>query len=149
MNAVQWGQPATLEVTYEPGLSFVAMKVYDVTGTPALVATVPMVELVNGTYLASFTPASGKTYAVSKAVYTDGTYTTLDGEHSPGSETLQAVDLSPASQIDDLKREFLRILGLENHLAQAVATLDADLDCETEGEPLLLAEVVEIIDLNC
>lgn len=68
-----------------------AMKVYDVTaGYPGtLVATVPMTDVVHGTYGANFTPLASKEYVVDKMAYTDGTFVTPDTVYSPGSEPIR------------------------------------------------------------
>lgn len=89
------GQPIPIEVTFQPGLLFVAMKVFDVTaGYPgSLISTIPMTEVYNGTYGASFAGAPGKKYTVAKTVYTDGTYTVPDLGFSQGSDAVQCVAL--------------------------------------------------------
>lgn len=92
MQVVPSGSPLTFEYgAYdESGTLFVAMKVYDVTGTPGLVATTPMTHIFGGSYVASFTPVAAKQYLIHKAVYTDGSYTALDPLRSPGTETFLA-----------------------------------------------------------
>jgi hypothetical protein len=92
MQIVPAGVPIPIEFTaYDESVGlFVAMKVYDVTGAPSLVATTPMVHLVNGTYFAAFTPAANHIYVVNKTVYTDGTFSTPLSTYSPGSESFQA-----------------------------------------------------------
>jgi hypothetical protein len=93
------GLPLPFEVTFDDDDLDVAMKVYDVTGVPALVATVPMTHMDGGTYVASFTPDPDKSYVVRKSVYTDGTYTVLEGGYSSGSESFATKD-GPAAAVD-------------------------------------------------
>lgn len=84
----------SIEVSYDPLLLFVAMKVFDVTaGLPGSIvgAAIPMVEFDTGNYAARFTGVAGKLYAISKAVYTDGTYATRDSNYAPGSDALQVI----------------------------------------------------------
>lgn len=44
------------------------------------------------TYFAQFTPTNGKQYVIHKAVYTDGTFTTLDANYAQGSESILCND---------------------------------------------------------
>lgn len=83
-----------VEVTLDPGLAFVAMKVFDVTlGYPGsqVGSAIPMVETDIGNYGASFSGTKDKSYFVSKAVYTDGTYVTRDTNYSSGSDAYQVI----------------------------------------------------------
>jgi len=107
MNITPSGIPLPFEVTFDSDSLFVAMKVYDVTGTPALVSTVPMVHVDGGTYLAMFTPAADKSYLVRKSVYTTDSYAVLDSDYGQGSESFRTVDGAPAvnlsqQNIDDI-----------------------------------------------
>lgn len=93
MQVVPSGAALTFEYSsYDESSSlFVAMKVYDVTSTPTLVGSaIPMTHVFGGTYVGSFTPTAAHQYVVNKAVYTDGSYTTLDPTRSPGSESFLA-----------------------------------------------------------
>lgn len=85
MNSVRSGVSLPFEVTYDPGLSFVAMKVFD---GVTLVATIPMTNTYGSTYVGSFTPLENKSYLIHKAVYTDGTYTAFNNNYAHGSETI-------------------------------------------------------------
>lgn len=62
----------------------VAAKIYDMSsGSPVLVQTSGLANLANGSYWFSFTPNSAKNYLANIAVYTDGTFTSLDSGYSP------------------------------------------------------------------
>ena len=63
---------------------FLAMQVWDITGTPVLVSQIPMPHVALGAYSAQFTPSANRLYQVINAVYTDGTYTVVDGNYAPG-----------------------------------------------------------------
>lgn len=94
MNAIiPSGKPINFEYSAFDGIAvlFPAMKVYDLSsGTAALVATVGMTHVFNGTYWGTYTFPSGvKNYLVQKSVYTDGTFATLAVGYSPGSETVE------------------------------------------------------------
>lgn len=92
MELVPSAVALSFEVTFDqPGLS-VAMSVYDTSGgSPVLLGSRTAMTLVYGnTYSAKFTPAIGKTYVIVKAVYTDGTFVTLDPNYSQGSESIYA-----------------------------------------------------------
>lgn len=47
-----------------------------------------MVSVVGNTYVKSFTAIAAKSYLIFKAVYTDGTFTTLSPDYSQGTETI-------------------------------------------------------------
>lgn len=90
------GQPIPLESSFDPGLSFVAAEVKDVTaGHPGiLVDTIPMVESeagVSGTYGCNFDGTAYRSYLATKNVYTDGTYTTRHPDYSPSSVAFQVI----------------------------------------------------------
>lgn len=75
---------------------FVRAKIYDVTtGTPVFSANVVMAEIQNGYYFGNFTGASGKTYLVISAVFTDGTYVTLDPLRGPEADVYKSADAPP------------------------------------------------------
>lgn len=94
MQIVASGSPLTFEYAAydESSVLSVAMKVYDITtiGSPVLVATTGMTHIFGGAYVANFTPVVAKQYLIHKAVYTDGSYTTLDPLRSPATETFLA-----------------------------------------------------------
>jgi len=87
--------------------NFVAMSVYDDTGaTPVLLLSpVKMNNVHNSVFSQKFTPANGKLYVVFMAVYTDGTFGTLDGAFNPQSATVEGQYLNPPVQ---------RIVGVVN-----------------------------------
>lgn len=77
-----------------PGMP-VAMKIYDLSlgpGLEVLVATVAMYHVFNGTYWGTYTFSgtdAQKNFLIQKSVYTDGTFATVDGTYSPGSEIVE------------------------------------------------------------
>ena len=87
--------PATefaFEVTFDSPSLDVASSVYDVTsGTPTLVTgpdAMTAVDAALNTYFGQFTPTNNKQYVIVKAVYTDGTFATLDTTYAQGSESV-------------------------------------------------------------
>lgn len=84
------------EATGETGLD-VAAKIYDVSGAPVLLSTVAMTDNGDGSYYAKFTGDAGKTYKIFKAVYIDGTFTTVDTEYGVGTDMIQCVEPSGGS----------------------------------------------------
>lgn len=95
MNEVTAGTELPFEVTFDSPSLEVALKIMDVTaGVPGtLVGTVPMVNTINNTYGALYTPlVAGKKYITNKAVYTDNTYATRDPNYSEGSESFKTKD---------------------------------------------------------
>lgn len=89
MNLAVADKSHSFEATWGPGLD-VAMSVYDDSGgSPSLIqGPSAMTNVVGGTYRGKFTPAADKQYVVFKAVYTDGTFTTLHPDYSQSSETI-------------------------------------------------------------
>lgn len=87
------GSPVAFEVAYGVSALPVAMSVYNVTGGGSVLVSGPaaMTETYDGAYRGYFTPLNGQIYHIVKAVYTDGTFTTLSNSYNPGSETVQAV----------------------------------------------------------
>lgn len=88
-------------VTLDPGLLFVAIKVRDITaGSPGSLvgSAIPMVEGEPGSYTAAFTGVATKLYSVKKAVYTDGTYATIDNAYPSGDDVVQVIAQSTAVQ---------------------------------------------------
>lgn len=104
MNLAVAGQPIPFEVTLDAGLSFVALKVYDVTASypGTLVATTAMVEYDDAAYGASFSGVANKSYVVSKAKYTDGTYTTRDTNYASGSDSIQVIASPTAPTVSQI-----------------------------------------------
>lgn len=96
MNLIASNFPVTIDVTYDsPGL-FVGLSVFDMsTGAPVQVGgVIPMPNVPDSnSYAKNFTPAANKPYLFLKQVYTDGTYTVVDANYSPGSEGAYASDI--------------------------------------------------------
>jgi hypothetical protein len=92
METVPAGTQLAFEVTYQDSGLPVGMSVYDVTGSSPVLVQGPnaMSNTVNGTYVGKFTPVLNKSYLIFKAVYTDGSFTTLDTDYVAGSETIFA-----------------------------------------------------------
>ena len=83
--------PLTFEVTFFNSGLHVAMSVYDTTSSPTLVqGPTAMTNVVANTYIGFFTPIANHSYLILKAVYTDGTFLTLDETYSQGSESIIA-----------------------------------------------------------
>ncbi len=93
VNVVPSGLPIPLEVSAFDMRAdlFAGLKVFDATsGSPVLVATIPMSHLINGTYFANFTPREGKAYITNAAFYTSAALTTPDANYSPSSASFVA-----------------------------------------------------------
>lgn len=73
---------------------FLAANIYDVTAGTSFLSQVAMVEVAFGVYFAHFTPTVDHSYVIEKSVYTDGTYTTVDTDRSPGLDSFQSFDIS-------------------------------------------------------
>lgn len=70
---------------------FVQAKVYDMTsGTPSLSSIIEEVYIDFGVYVGFFTGIYGHSYQSIQAVYTDGTYTTVDQNRAPDAEEFEA-----------------------------------------------------------
>lgn len=140
MEFTQSGLLLSFEVTYDSPSLFVAMKVFDDSGaSPSLLTTLPMTVFVGNSYRAKYTPAGGKTYLVHKAVYTDGTYTTLDSDYSAGTESFRADDIAGIvlnAMIADYEEAGSVGEAIANASAQQTPT-GADLFLEIESEPEL------------
>lgn len=153
MNLAIAGQPLPFEISTDAGLSFVALKVFDVSlGFPgSLVATIPMTEYAPGSYGASFSGAVlGKSYVVSKAVYLSGAYTNRDPDYAPGSESFTVTAIGSigtiVAQLQDLVNAL--IAALPSGIVATVETNDeiktfANLDQEIQ------AIVSAVIELEC
>lgn len=95
--------PLPFEVTFNSGLA-VAMSVFDVTTGSAVLVSGPaaMIDLSGlNTYFGQFTAAVNKNYIVVKAVYTDGTFATLDTDYPQGSESFTTVSSGSSSSSSD------------------------------------------------
>lgn len=165
------GQQIPIEVSFDPGLLFVAMKVRDVTaGYPGTLvgSAVPMVEFDTGSYGASFTGTAGKNYVLSKAVYTDGTYATRDPNYSPGSDSVQVIPQSTAPTVDQITSAVLNALLVDYTVPGSVAaaidragapqplspTVQAfveeatQVEVRTQMTPSVMAIVTSVVDLK-
>lgn len=101
MNLLPSGQSLSFEVTYDAGGLNVAMSIYDLSGFPTLVSgPTAMDNVVGNTYVGAFTPSPMKKYLVSKAVYTDNTFTTFHPDYSQSSETFLTESFSSDIQPD-------------------------------------------------
>lgn len=94
MTEIPVGVPCGFEVAFDSPSLNVGMSVFDMSsGSPVLVGSVIAMQNTGGNqYYGEFTPATvGKRYAILKAVYTDGTLTTLSSAYAQGSESARAV----------------------------------------------------------
>jgi hypothetical protein len=94
MEQVPSGVPLSFEITLDAPSLFVAMKVYDDSGGSPILVQGPsaMANVLGNTYRGKFTATADKSYLILKAVYTDGTFTTLHPDYSQGTETIYAKD---------------------------------------------------------
>ena len=86
------GTALSFEVTFDSPTLPVAMSVYDDSGSSPVLVQGPtaMLNVVGNTYRGKFTPASGRSYIIFKAVYTDHSYQYLSSDYSQGSESIIA-----------------------------------------------------------
>lgn len=98
MEIAPAGVPLTFEATFDADDLFVAMSVFDDSGEePVQVLAPTAMDLVVGnTYRAKFT-AESKNYIILKAVYTNGSFTTLDPTYPQQSESIVAEYLNSSS----------------------------------------------------
>ncbi len=96
MELVPAGVALSFEVTFDRPFLDVAMSVYDDSGADPVLILGPfaMDQVVGNTYRGKFTPEDGKSYIITKAVYTDPTYTLLDSNYFQGSESIYAQTFS-------------------------------------------------------
>lgn len=119
MQTVPAGVSLNFEVTFDvPGLP-VAMSVYDVSGVSPILVSGPtaMFAVVGNTYGGKFTALEAKSYIIVKAVYTDGTFTTLSSNYSQGSESIVAENLNGSSTngaVIGIVDNHLTVVGLVN-----------------------------------
>jgi hypothetical protein len=79
--------------------AFVAMSVWDVTGSPVLFqAPALMTELQANLFSGKFTGLNGKAYVVLMGVYTDGTFATLNSSFTPVTASVTAQYFTPPVQ---------------------------------------------------
>lgn len=116
MNFAPSGKSLSFEVTLDAPSLPVAMSVYDDSGpTPVLVqGPTAMTNVFSNTYRGKFTGQNGKQYLILKAVYTDGTFATLDVNYMQGSESLRTDDFSVlfGTIVDDLEAVVAQLLGV-------------------------------------
>lgn len=151
------GQPIPIEVTFETGLLFVAMKVFDVTlGFPGsqVGSAISMTEFDDGAYGASFVGDPNKNYVVSKAVYTDGTYTVRDSNFASGSQSVQCVAIGSVdvqSIVDGVWDELLSNHSISGSMASVLNRLkvsDCPIVANVESSDIV-AIVTDVLDVNC
>lgn len=99
MELAPSGVQLSCEITFDSPSLHVGMTVYDDTGASPvlLLSTFAMLLVAGNTYRGKFTGVAGKNYIVIKAVYTDGTFSTLSPDYSQGSESVVAQNLTAAS----------------------------------------------------
>lgn len=110
------GVPLSFSTSLDsPSLS-VGMTVYDDSGSSPVVqvATFAMTYVALNTYRGKFTALAGKNYIIVKAVYTDGTFTTLNNSYVPESETIVAQDFNTSQPVIGLVSDPNPVVGLVN-----------------------------------
>lgn len=92
--------PASLPASFSAQFSaatpaYVAMSIYDDSGASPVLTQGPalMANVVSNIYRGKFTPTAGKTYVAVMAVYTDGTFTTIDTAFTEVTQTFMAQNL--------------------------------------------------------
>lgn len=73
---------------------YVAFRIYDVTGSPALLTTIVGQYTDFGSYMGSYQGELGDRYLVIGLVYTDNTYTTVDTSAAQTADVFQVVPLN-------------------------------------------------------
>lgn len=94
---VQSGLRKSFQVTWsDTGLAPRSLtKIYDnTTGVAIFLSSAAMAELETGIYYSSFVPIANISYLVTKAVYTDGTFTVLDTNYAKSSEDFQCINFA-------------------------------------------------------
>lgn len=100
MELAPSGVPLSFEVTFPSSGLPVAMSVYDDSGSLPVLISGPLAMYnipSTNTYRGKFTAEAEKSYIILKAVYTDGTFVSLDPDYSQGSESVVAQDLNPSA----------------------------------------------------
>ncbi len=117
MYIAQAGSICSFEVTFDPGL-FVAMTIYNDSGASPAVVIGPtaMLNVVGGMYRGKFTPNANTNYLVYKAVYTDGTFTTLSPDYNTGSESFRAIDFATETDTLDILNNTIAIMAKTDNL---------------------------------
>lgn len=95
---------------YNAGL-FIQTSIYDASGvTPTFIQNTPMVLVALGVYLAMYIATADKAYNFISAVYTDGTYATVDTNWSPVSEDMDCVgDVTVVIELENAILEGQRV----------------------------------------
>lgn len=132
MNILPANKPLSFEVTYDgPGLN-VALTIYDLSGVSPVIVSGPsaMLNVVANTYVGSYVAAPIKKYLAFKAVYTDGTFTTLDTGYAQATETFTtnvsgSEDVLPDIEgvVDDVTDD------IQGELDDVTTEIDGTLDC--------------------
>lgn len=93
MQIVQPGQNFSFNYTdpFQRDTLFIRFEVWDVSATPALVATVNGQYTSNGSYMGIYQGVAGDQFMVIGLVYTDGTYTTIDTSAGQTTDVYQIV----------------------------------------------------------
>lgn len=155
MQIIQSGKPFPFDYTAfdERSDLFVSASIFDVTGTPFLVQNVVMSHVFLGCYVGMFTGSIDRQYAIIKAVYTDGTYSTPDPNRAPGTDTVQCLDIlsiSSGEAADLVNKLFIAIQILNGHLSGIEAEVEGHPQLEENIQSVLLEAIVtDIIDLSC
>jgi hypothetical protein len=92
MELAPVGVPLSFEVTFtDPGLH-VAMSVYDDSGLFPVLVVGPsaMLNWVGNSYRGKFIAPMAKSYLILKAVYTDGSFSTLSPDYVQATESILA-----------------------------------------------------------
>jgi len=123
-----------VDPTYQ-ALLFVRASIYDLTtGTPVLEDTVDLSLLGPSIYWGKYGFTAGRIYQVQKAVYTDGTYVTIDEDYPQSVDDVQCIDLSIPGFVPPHNPESLKASIEESEALSAVVgedgTLNAKFDCE-------------------
>lgn len=124
------GELLGVEINFDSGLS-VGMKVFfdDGSGPLQQGGVIPMTNLLDTLYVASYTPAVVGVYYFYKQVYTNNSYNTVDTNYSQNSESVQVIDSISADVA-----QILQMLG-QILMAQSVGveiydnSVDVEIDC--------------------
>ena len=97
MNIAQSGTPFPFDYTAADLVNslFVAANIYDFTsGTPVFVIQVVMPFSGMGVYTGLFTGLTNRRYSIQKYCYTDNTYSVIDINRAPSTDSVQCIDFS-------------------------------------------------------
>lgn len=108
---VQSGLKKGMEATWVDTGLFARAAIYDITsGSPVFVNNAVMSEVTPGSYLATMIPVAGTSYFVVKRVYTNNSFTTVDSNYSPSTESFQSIDFTQPSSNVAITGEILAII---------------------------------------